>query len=166
MKFMNKTIMFDCGIHPSDNDLSSLPFFDIIDPAEIDLLLITHFHLDHCGAVPYFLEKTNFKGKTYMTYPTKAIYKHIILDSLKVGMSESKGLFNRDDILNSFDKIEAINFHEQIEYDGIKFVAYNAGHVIGAAMFIIEINGVRILYTGDYSREKDIHIMPAEIPEY
>ena len=43
-------------------------------------------------------------------------------------------------------------------------MAYNAGHVIGAAMFLIEINGVRILYTGDYSCEKDIHIRPAEIP--
>ena len=67
--------MFDCGIHPSDNDLSSLPFFDLINPQEVDLLLVTHFHLDHCGSVPYFLEKTKFNGKTYMTYPTKAIYK-------------------------------------------------------------------------------------------
>ena len=75
MNFMGKTIMFDCGIHPSDNDLSSLPFFDIINPEDVDLLLITHFHLDHCGSVPYFLEKSKFKGKTYMTYPTKAIYK-------------------------------------------------------------------------------------------
>ena len=85
---------------------------------------------------------------------------------MKVGISETRGLFTRDDVLNSMDKIESINFHEQIEFDGIKFVAYNAGHVIGAAMFIVEINGVRILYTGDYSREKDIHIMPAEIPDY
>lgn len=46
----------------------------------------------------------------------------------------------------------------------MKFVAYNAGHVIGAAMFLLEINGVRILYTGDYSREEDIHLRPAEIP--
>ena len=44
-------------------------------------------------------------------------------------------------------------------------MAYNAGHVIGAAMFLIEINKVRVLYTGDYSWEKDIHIIPAEIPE-
>jgi len=48
--------MFDCGIHPSDNDLSSLPYFDLINPADIDILLVTHFHLDHCGSVPYFLE--------------------------------------------------------------------------------------------------------------
>ena len=158
--------MLDCGIHPSDNDLSSLPYFDLIDPSKVDMLLITHFHLDHCGSVPYFLEKSGFKGKTFMTYPTKAIYKQVVLDSLKVGMNwDKKSLFSRDDILNSMEKITCINFHQIIEEDGVKFVAYNAGHVIGAAMFLIEINGVRILYTGDYSREKDIHIMPAEIPD-
>ena len=166
VKFKGKTVMLDCGIHPSDNDLSSLPFFDKIDASTVDLLLVTHFHLDHCGSVPYFLEKTNFKGSTYMTYPTKAIYKQVVLDSLKVGMNwGQESLFSRDDILNTMDKIKALNFHEEIEEKGIKFVAYNAGHVIGAAMFIVEICGVRILYTGDYSREKDIHIRPAEIPK-
>ena len=63
--------------------------------------------------MPYFLEKTEFKGKTYMTYPTKAIYKQVVLDSLKVGMNwDKRSLFSRDDILNSMEKIEAINFHE------------------------------------------------------
>ena len=38
------------------------------------------------------------------------------------------------------------------------------GHVLGAAMFMIEIAGVRVLYTGDYSREEDRHLMAAEIP--
>lgn len=165
INFKGKKILLDCGIHPSDNDLSSLPFFDKINPEEIDLLLITHFHLDHCGSAPYFIEKTSFKGKTYMTYPTKAIYKHVLLDSLKVGMAwETQSLFSREDVINSMEKISALNFHEEHEYKGIKFVAYNAGHVIGAAMFMIEISGVRILYTGDYSREEDLHIRPAEIP--
>jgi len=33
----------DCGIHPASNDISALPFFDLIDPAEIDLVLITQY---------------------------------------------------------------------------------------------------------------------------
>lgn len=165
LKFKGKTVMLDCGLHPSDNDMASLPFFDKINPADVDLLLVTHFHLDHCGSVPYFLEKTNFKGKTIMTYPTKAIYKHLLLDSLKVGVyEENKSLYGIKEIMASLDKIKAVNFHEEIEYKEIKFTAYNAGHVIGAAMFIIEIAGTKILYTGDYSREEDMHIIPAEIP--
>ena len=89
LEYSNKKILLDCGIHPSDNDLSSLPYFDKIDPSEIDIILITHFHLDHCGSLPYFLEKTSFKGRTYMTYPTKAIYKHVLIDCLKVGTNEN-----------------------------------------------------------------------------
>ena len=51
-----------------------------------------------------------------------------------------------------------------MEVRGIKFSSYNAGHVLGASMFLIEIDGVRILYTGDYSREEDRHLRPAEVP--
>ena len=48
--------------------------------------------------------------------------------------------------------------------NGIKFWCYNAGHVLGAAMFMIEIAGVKVLYTGDFSRVEDRHLMAAEIP--
>ena len=165
LKFQNKKIMLDCGVHPAYNGICSLPYFDLIDPGEIDILLVTHFHLDHCGALPYFLEKTNFKGECYMTYPTRDIYKIILSDYVKVAHSKSEeSLFNEKDLKNSLEKIKAINYHQEIEYKGIKFSAFKAGHVLGAAMFLIEISGVKILYTGDYSREKDRHLQPAEIP--
>ena len=48
--------------------------------------------------------------------------------------------------------------------NGIKFWCYNAGHVLGAAMFMIEIAGVKIFYTGDFSCEEDRHLMAAEVP--
>ncbi len=48
--------------------------------------------------------------------------------------------------------------------NGIKFWSYNAGHVLGAAMFMVEIAGVKVLYTGDFSCEEDRHLMSAEIP--
>lgn len=62
------------------------------------------------------------------------------------------------------EKIETINFHEVKEVAGIKFWCYHAGHVLGAAMFMIEIAGVKLLYTGDFSRQEDRHLMAAEIP--
>ena len=73
-------------------------------------------------------------------------------------------LYTESDLEAAMDKIETINFHEEKEVGGIKFWCYNAGHVLGAAMFMLEIAGVKILYTGDFSREEDRHLMSAEIP--
>lgn len=146
--------------------MSALPFFDDIDPAAIDVILITHFHLDHAAALPYFMEKTNFKGRVYMTHPTKAIYKWLLSDYVKVSsLSVEEMLYDDNDLAKSFERITAIDYHQEIDIEGIKFTAFNAGHVLGAAMFVVEVAGARLLYTGDYSREEDRHLMAAEKPE-
>ncbi|XP_074660015.1 cleavage and polyadenylation specificity factor subunit 3-like [Tubulanus polymorphus] len=165
LEFKGKKILLDCGIHPGLSGLEALPFFDELNPDEIDLLLISHFHLDHCGALPWFLNKTAFKGRVFMTHATKAIYRWLLSDFVKVSnISTEQMLYAETDIEVSMDKIETINFHQEMDVNGIKFWCYNAGHVLGAAMFMIEIAGVKILYTGDFSRLEDRHLMAAEIP--
>eukprot|EP01129_Flabellula_baltica_P009983 TRINITY_DN4166_c0_g1_i1.p1 TRINITY_DN4166_c0_g1~~TRINITY_DN4166_c0_g1_i1.p1 ORF type:complete len:720 (-),score=143.48 TRINITY_DN4166_c0_g1_i1:152-2311(-) len=165
MRFKGKTIMFDCGIHPAFNGMDALPFFDFVNTSEIDILLVSHFHLDHIASLPYFLQKTEFKGRVFMTHPTKAIYKLLLTDYIRIsniGLDEM--LFNEQDLNDSMAKIEEMNFHQEKEVSGIRFSCYNAGHVLGACMFLVEIAGVRILYTGDFSRQEDRHLMAAEIP--
>ena len=165
LEFKGKKILLDCGIHPGLHGMDALPFVDLIEADEIDLLLISHFHLDHCGALPWFLLKTTFKGRCFMTHATKAIYRWFMADFIKVSnISTEQMLYNESDLEASMDKIETINFHEEKEIGGIRFWCYNAGHVLGAAMFMIEIAGVKVLYTGDFSREEDRHLMSAEIP--
>jgi cleavage and polyadenylation specificity factor subunit 3 len=167
LEYKSKTIMLDCGIHPAFGGLDALPFLDAIDPTKVDHLLVTHFHLDHAGAVPYFMCKTGFKGKVYMTHPTKAIYKWLLSDYVRVSTQDSNDdqLYDEQDLIASHNRITPIDYHQTIELEpGIRFTAYNAGHVLGAAMFLLEIAGVRILYTGDYSREEDRHLMAAEQP--
>ena len=100
-----------------------------------------------------------------MTHATKAIYRWLLSDFIKVSnIATEQMLYSEQDLETSMEKIETINFHEEKEVNGIKFWAYNAGHVLGAAMFMIEIAGVRVLYTGDFSREEDRHLMAAELP--
>ncbi len=57
LQYKTKNILLDCGLHPAYTGLAALPFFDEIDPSTIDLILITHFHVDHAAALPYFMEK-------------------------------------------------------------------------------------------------------------
>ncbi len=74
-------------------------------------------------------------------------------------------MFDEKDVENTLDKIQLIDYHQEIEMNGIKFSAFRAGHVLGAAMFLIEIDGIKILYTGDYSREEDRILKPAEFTD-
>lgn len=179
LKFKGKTLMLDCGLHPAFQGEGSLPFLDTVELSQIDLVLITHFHVDHAGALPYLTERTDFKGKVFMTGPTLAILKLLLSDYVRINANAAKqrqasangsakdgpsALYSEEDLTRCVSKCELVNFHQTLEYEGIKFTCYNAGHVLGAAMFQIEIAGVRVFYTGDYSRDEDRHLVSAEVP--
>lgn len=128
----------------------------------------TSFHVDHAASLPYVLAKTNFRGRVFMTHPTKAIYKWLIQDSVRVGNTSSNPtsqlVYTEQDHLNTFPTIEAIDYYTTHTISSIRITPYPAGHVLGAAMFLIEIAGLKIFFTGDYSREQDRHLVSAEVP--
>ena len=103
-----------------------------------------------------------------MTHPTKAIYKWLIADSIRVGGSSEQAsapVYTEADHLSTFPQIEAIDYHTTHTISGIRITPYPAGHVLGAAMFLVEIAGLKIFFTGDYSRESDRHLVSAEVPK-
>eukprot|EP00002_Diphylleia_rotans_P040273 TRINITY_DN9504_c0_g1_i3.p1 TRINITY_DN9504_c0_g1~~TRINITY_DN9504_c0_g1_i3.p1 ORF type:complete len:456 (+),score=60.79 TRINITY_DN9504_c0_g1_i3:43-1410(+) len=166
LEYKDCIIMLDCGIHPGKTGREALPYFDEIDNiAAIDLLLVSHFHLDHAASLPYFVNKTEFCGRIFMTHPTKDIFQLILKDYLNVSNSGNGDLlYDEKDLNQTMTKIETVDFYTVSEVNGIKFECLKAGHVLGAAMFMIQIADIKILYTGDYSRQEDRHLMPAEIP--
>ncbi|KAK1706495.1 endoribonuclease YSH1 [Colletotrichum lupini] len=169
IQYKGKTVMLDAGQHPAYDGLAALPFFDDFDLSTVDVLLISHFHVDHAASLPYVLSKTNFRGRVFMTHPTKAIYKWLIQDSVRVGNTSSnptsQPVYTEADHLNTFPQIEAIDYHTTHTISSIRITPYPAGHVLGAAMFLIEIAGLKIFFTGDYSREQDRHLVSAEVPK-
>jgi cleavage and polyadenylation specificity factor subunit 3 len=85
LDYRGRSVMLDCGTHPGREGSDSLPFFDALeDPSAIDLVLVTHFHIDHCAGLPYFTEKTNFKGRIFMTHATKAVMRLLLADNIRL----------------------------------------------------------------------------------
>jgi cleavage and polyadenylation specificity factor subunit 3 len=118
-----------------------------------------------------------------MTHPTKAVHKFMMQDYVRMrcavqachlfsqtyqfnrSSSSSDALFSPLDMSMSLSSIIPVSVHQLITpCPGVSFTPYHAGHVLGACMFLIDIAGLKILYTGDYSREEDRHLVKAEIP--
>ncbi|KAJ3355986.1 Cleavage and polyadenylation specificity factor subunit 3 [Entophlyctis luteolus] len=101
-----------------------------------------------------------------MTHPTKAIFKWLLADYVKVSnLSVDDMLYSEKDLLAAYDRIETVDFHQQVDVDGIKFTPFHAGHVLGAAMFLVEIAGVKVLYTGDYSSGQSRELLELWCPD-
>lgn len=166
-----KNIMLDCGMHMGFNDERRFPDFTYIAPegpltSYIDCVIISHFHLDHCGALPYFTEMVGYKGPIYMTHPTKAIAPILLEDMRKVAV-ERKGesnFFSSQNIKDCMKKVVAVTLHQSVMVDSqLEIKAYYAGHVLGAAMFWIRVGSQSVVYTGDYNMTPDRHLGAAWI---
>ncbi|MCO5568514.1 hypothetical protein L7F22_022213 [Adiantum nelumboides] len=166
-----KTIMFDCGMHLGYYDDRRFPDFSLIPKRgdftdSIDCVIITHFHLDHIGALPYFTEVCGYEGPIFMTYPTKALAPLMLEDYRKV-MVERRGQQEEFSVLQIHEcmkKVTAIDLRQTVSLGSdIQFRAYYAGHVLGAAMFYLKVGESTVVYTGDYNMTPDRHLGAAQI---
>lgn len=166
-----KNIMLDCGMHMGYNDDRRFPDFSYITEegslnGYLDCLIISHFHLDHCGALPYMTEMVGYSGPIYMTGPTKAICPILLEDFRKITV-DKKGetnFFTKQMIQDCMKKVTVVNLHQSIKVDDeLEIKAYYAGHVLGAAMFHVKVGNQSIVYTGDYNMTPDRHLGAAWI---
>ncbi|XP_072977847.1 cleavage and polyadenylation specificity factor subunit 3-II isoform X2 [Typha angustifolia] len=166
-----KRIMFDCGMHMGYLDGRRYPDFSLISgtgdfDSALTCIVITHFHLDHVGALPYFTEVCGYQGPIYMTYPTKALAPLMLEDYRKV-MVERRGeeeQFSYAHIVECMKKVTPVDLKQTIHVDkDLQIRAYYAGHVLGAAMIYAEVGNVAMVYTGDYNMTPDRHLGAAQI---
>lgn len=166
-----KNVMLDCGMHMGYSDERRFPDFSFISGGGplteyLDCVIVTHFHLDHCGSLPHMSEVVGYTGPIYMTYPTKAIAPVLLEDYRKV-QTEFKGdtnFFTSQMIKNCMKKVIAVNIHEKIDVDkDLSIRAFYAGHVLGAAMFQISVGSESVLYTGDFNTTPDRHLGAARV---
>lgn len=166
-----KNIMLDCGMHMGYNDERRFPDFTFITQDggltdHLDCVIISHFHLDHCGALPYMTEMVGYDGPIYMTHPTKAICPILLEDYRKITV-DRKGetnFFTSAMIKDCMKKVIAVNLHQTVQVDDeLEIKAYYAGHVLGAAMFQVKVGDQSVVYTGDYNMTPDRHLGAAWI---
>uniref|UniRef100_A0A8D0BZ90 Integrator complex subunit 11 n=1 Tax=Salvator merianae TaxID=96440 RepID=A0A8D0BZ90_SALMN len=166
-----KNVMLDCGMHMGYNDDRRFPDFSYITQNGrltdfLDCVIISHFHLDHCGALPYFSEMVGYDGPIYMTHPTKAICPILLEDFRKITV-DKKGetnFFTSQMIKDCMKKVVAVHLHQTVQVDDeLEIKAYYAGHVLGAAMFQIKVGCESVVYTGDYNMTPDRHLGAAWI---
>ncbi|XP_034392391.1 integrator complex subunit 11 [Cyclopterus lumpus] len=166
-----KNIMLDCGMHMGYNDDRRFPDFSYITQNGrltefLDCVIISHFHLDHCGALPFMSEMVGYDGPIYMTHPTKAICPILLEDFRKITV-DKKGetnFFTSQMIKDCMKKVVPLNLHQTVQVDDeLEIKAYYAGHVLGAAMVHIKVGLESVVYTGDYNMTPDRHLGAAWI---
>ncbi|CAA9270267.1 beta-lactamase domain protein [uncultured Coleofasciculus sp.] len=142
-------IVLDCGTRPKGYD--PLPALEYLENP--DLLLISHAHQDHLGAVPVF--HARYPGVRMICTPGTREIAHVMLrDCLKVQQmnEDSQALFDETDLERTLFRLETESAGQEFEpLPGLKVRFINAGHILGAACIYLKYGDRSLLYTGDYN---------------
>ncbi|MCL4128618.1 UNVERIFIED_CONTAM: hypothetical protein GTU68_029049, partial [Idotea baltica] len=152
------------------NDERRFPDFSYITDGpltnHLDCVIISHFHLDHCGALPYMTEMVGYNGPIYMTQPTKALCPVLLEDMRKIAVDKKRetNFFTSSMIKDCIKKVITVTLQETMQVDSnLEIKAYYAGHVLGAGMFHVRVGSQSFVYTGDYNMTPDRHLGSAWI---
>lgn len=138
----------------------------------IDSVLITHSHLDHVGGLPALYE--HYSGKWCASGVTGAVSMTLLEDALKVGTPlpprrndkyDMVSWFNRtniDKVKRNYVQLETGTASELA--GGIVVTPIEARHIPGSLAFIVDVEGTRILYTGDFNLDKSVLFHGATLP--
>jgi len=182
-----KRVLVDCGLFQGGHEQEKANYASFgFDPAAIDVVLLTHAHLDHCGRIPK-LVKEGFRGRIFATAATRDLARIVMLDAAGLqeedarraqrsgrrrGESPAMPLYTLDDALHAMDF-----FAEPVSYDsdvalveGIQARFLDAGHILGSASILLTLNTgdrtCRIHFSGDIgSPGRPILRRPESAPE-
>jgi len=153
--------------------------------AEVDVLVLSHAHIDHSGLIPRLVAQ-GFKGKIYGTPATKELAKILLLDSAKIqagdlsyknkklakrGLPLEEALYEEEDVLKAMSFFEMVPYHKEVEIaEGVTLQFIDAGHIIGSASVHLRIaekgNTSQLSFSGDVGQYGDLLLRsPQSFPQ-
>ncbi|WP_312647883.1 MBL fold metallo-hydrolase [Aminipila sp.] len=162
-------ILLDCGQFQGGKAMEAMNFEPFpFDPAEIDYVILSHAHIDHCGRIP-LLVKRGFKGEIYCTDATADLVEVMLKDSgyihekeaewknrkaERAGKAFVEPLYTFNDAVDSLKYIKPVLYDQLVELnEEMKIVFNDAGHILGSAIteLWVEENGnvSKIVFSGD-----------------
>ena len=175
-------ILIDCGLFQGNkserklNKIKHLPF----NPVELDAVILTHGHLDHCGYLPVLVKK-GFTGPVYATTPSRDITEVILQDSAHIqeedareanrkrseGSKPLKPLYRQKHVNRTMELFQTYGDNEWVQLDdNVRFRFHKSGHILGSALVELEVEGHRFVFSGDLGqREPLILDGPTTLPE-
>lgn len=162
-------VLLDCGQFQGGKAQEAMNYEKFpFDPAEVECVVLSHAHIDHCGRLP-LLVKRGFRGKIYCTDATADLLDVMLKDSgyihekdaewqnkrnKRAGKPQIEPLYTFDDAVESLKYVEPVLYDQQIELnDEMKIVFNDAGHILGSAITEIWVNDgdkeSKIVFSGD-----------------
>ncbi len=183
-------ILLDCGLYQGSNqameDFNNSFYYD---PKEIDLLLLSHAHIDHAGRLPK-LTKDGYTGPIYCTHATRSLCAIMLLDSAKIQVRDAEyfnkkqlkkkkskrkplreALYKSEDAASCMEQFISCGYERWTKInDKVEVMFRDAGHILGSASVNIRIKEggeiKRISFTGDVGRPgRPILRDPIPMPE-
>ncbi|HMK83975.1 MAG TPA: MBL fold metallo-hydrolase [Candidatus Bathyarchaeia archaeon] len=157
VKTVNSQILMDYGV--MINHEVTFPIH--ISPKDLNAVLLTHAHLDHSGLVPMLY--LHSKLPVYGVEPTFKLSKVLVRDMLK--LSGYYLPFEYMDLESMLSHAVPVEYNSQFKINDASVSMINAGHIPGSAQIIIESDGRRVLYTGDFNLVPT-HLVPGADRQY
>ncbi|MGC4036637.1 MAG: MBL fold metallo-hydrolase [Chitinophagaceae bacterium] len=181
-----KKVLLDCGMFQglgAETDSLNREFG--FDPRDVDVMILSHAHIDHSGLIPK-LCKEGFGGKIFCTPATKELTAILLEDSGEIqeddvkfsnkrraadGLPYLQPLYTVQDAKNCFGQFNEIEYDQWFPViDGVKAMFTDAGHIIGSACVHLQIQEdgkqTALTFSGDVGRYRDIILRsPADFPQ-
>ena len=165
----NHNIIIDCGMFQGNKETEKMNFRELpYDPTSIDIMILTHAHIDHSGRIPK-LVKDGFRGRILSTKATYDLCGIMLLDSAKIqesdaewdnkkrqraGQSLIEPLYTSEDAEQSLKYFEPYLYNQRVDINGEISIRFkDAGHILGSSILEIWITEegktTKLVFSGD-----------------